>query len=104
MKLRLAPDAIRLRLDPAELPALAVHGRLAETIALPGGGSLTYGVALAEPAAVRSGDGTLWIDMPRAEAAPLLDGSLEGVHLDLPRLGGALRVVVERDRGPKPRP
>ncbi len=105
MKLRLAADALRLRLDPAELPVLATAGRLDAATPLPDGGALCYGVALGAATALAATGGAILVTLARADAAPLLDGTLEGVHADLPLpAGGTLRLVVERDRGAKQRP
>ncbi len=104
MKVRLAPTSIRLRLDPAEIPALTAIGALASWTALPDGGRLGVGVELGERWAVALENGFLRVTLDRAAAAPLLDGTLEGVHADLATGGSEpLRLIVERDRGARKR-
>ena len=105
MKLRLAPDSIRLRLDPAELPVLDAAGRLDAWCALPGGAQLGYGVELGDATTVRFEGGQLVLTVARDAARPWLDGAIEGVHADVVMASGdTLHLAVERDRGAKPRP
>jgi hypothetical protein len=107
MKLQLTPQALRLRLDDAELAAFDQTGQLSHTLALGPGQHLTYALSRlpdGDPAPgfrVRYADDTLRVELPAALAQQLVAGEVvslrgETAETDAP----ALRIVVEKDLGP----
>lgn len=107
MKLRLAPGAIRLRIQPEEVAALARTGSVRTTLSLGSGGrGLTYGVDLIEaatPGIDWTGD-RIRVRLPRAEAAAWLAGEREGIRITLDTEAGPVELRVETDRHPEAGP
>jgi len=72
MKLRLRQSTVRLRLEPAEVEALAAGGRVVESLQIPGVGAAgwSYGVRAVEAletAAVAVDAGGLEISLPQTD-------------------------------------
>lgn len=107
MKLQLTPQALRLRLDEAELAAFDQAGQLSHTLALGPGQHLTYALSRlpeADPTPgprVRYAAGTLQVELPAALARQLVAGEVVSLRGELAVIDGpALRIVVEKDLGP----
>jgi hypothetical protein len=102
MKLRIRGNAIRLRLQRAEVAALARDGMLRDTLVLgpePGEG-WHYGIILTEAGRVgiRHKAGTLEVLLPRADARVLADTDRVGVEAEVAVTpDSTLRVLIEKD-------
>jgi hypothetical protein len=107
VKLRLAPGAIRLRIQPEEIAALARTGSAHTTLSLGSGGRvLTYGVDLVEegtPGIDWTGD-RIRVHLPRTAATRWLAGKREGIRILLDTEAGPVELRVETDRHPEAGP
>ena len=93
MKVRWTGESLRLRITPAELAALVGGQAVRERIALPGG---RWDVRLAPDGtrlAARSAGGVVYIDVPVADVARLVDPGCEGIYAH----ADGLRLMLEKD-------
>jgi len=102
MKLRIRGNAIRFRLQRAEVEALVLHGALQDTLrfAPDPGGQWHYGIALsdADTVGIGHGPGAMTVLLPRAIAKELAESERVGVEAEIPVAEGAtLRVQIEKD-------
>ena len=101
IKLRCAPDSIRLRLRKTALQELAEQGKVVETILFPNGQQLVYGLEIKEDRPelpVHFQDGVLMIHLPALIANEWISSDQVGLETDqaLPN-NGTLHILVEKD-------
>ncbi len=101
MKLRIRDNSIRLRLTRGEVEALARDGRVASTVAFPGGARLEYAVQSAPGTQAPGADyagGAVRVTVPADEVRAWAGSERVSIAGEQP-LGGAaaLSILVEKD-------
>ncbi len=96
MKLRLHANAVRLRLNQAEVARLSSGGFIEETIEFPGSGRLSYAIHTTERPAVcaRLEEGNLRIDVPLQIAREWASTNRVGIDAS-PAAGPS--ILIEKD-------
>lgn len=100
MKLRLSHQALRFRLSVEDAITLKDHGQLVETIALPMGESISFGIdarADVSQAQIRVSEQCWWVQLPRVPMQEFLSANHESWTVTLATRQGALTLSLEKD-------
>lgn len=99
MKLRFRGNHLRLRLNRREAERLASGGVLEESVAFPGGASLSYVLESEYSSSARASfnSGVIRISAPASAAKAWVEGEDIGIYFELPAGGESLQIAIEKD-------
>lgn len=101
MKLRLAPDSIRIRIRKTAIQELENRGKVVETILFPNGQKLIYGLEVIDDSPhlhAHFQDGVLMLHIPTAMADGWINSDLVGLERDQPLPNNTtLNILIEKD-------
>lgn len=99
MKLRFRANSLRLRLNRNEVAALADGKSLEESVAFPGGATLSYRVFMAATAFASAtfSSGVISVALPADSVGKWSQADEAGLYYQLDTAAGPLKIAVEKD-------